>query len=197
VKIRLADASAHQKVAALLAASHQVTYLQENVFFDGAAQQLSSARMVLRLRFYNGDERCVVTLKGKAVIIDGISRGSEVEEDIDVALARSCVADASQLVVSDCKLLQQIIREYECESFVCLGGFRNVRNVYDWEGVKLELDETHYAFGTTYEIECETTDPERFRQLLGELLDKNGISYRYSTISKFGIFRAGKINAVD
>lgn len=78
MKIRLADAAAHQKVADLLAASHQVTHLQENVFFDGAAQQLSSARMVLRLRFYNGDERCVVTLKGKAVIIDGISRGSEV-----------------------------------------------------------------------------------------------------------------------
>jgi len=120
-----------------------------------------------------------------------------VEEDIDVALARSCVADASQLQGSGCKLLQQIIREYDCEKFVCLGGFRNVRNVYDWEGVKLELDETQYAFGTTYEIECETTDPERFRQLLGELLDKNGISYRYSTISKFGIFRAGKIGALD
>lgn len=197
MKLRLADAAAHEKVAALLAPSHQVTHLQENVFFDGAAQQLSSARMVLRLRFYNGDQRCVVTLKGKAVIIDGISRGSEVEEDIDVGLARSCVADPSQLVGSGCKLLEQIIREYQCENFVCLGGFRNVRNVYDWEGVQLELDETQYAFGTTHEIECETTDPERFRQLLSELLDKNGISYRYSTISKFGIFRAGKIGALD
>lgn len=78
VKIRLADAAAHQTVAALLAPAHQITHLQENVFFDGGAQQLSSQRMVLRLRFYNGDERCVVTLKGKAIIIDGISRGSEV-----------------------------------------------------------------------------------------------------------------------
>lgn len=198
MKIRLDDAAAHQKVAQLLAPSHQVTHLQENVFFDGAQNQLSSKRMVLRLRFYNGDQRCVVTLKGKAVIIDGISRGSEVEEDIDVALARACVSDPSLLVRnSECKLLQQIVREYECDNFVCLGGFRNVRNVYDWEGVKLELDETHYAFGTTYEIECETTDPERFRQLLGELLDKNGITYRYSTISKFGIFRSGKIGALD
>lgn len=121
----------------------------------------------------------------------------QVEEDIDVALGRSCVTDPSQLVRSDCKLLQHIVREYECDQFVCLGGFRNVRNVYNWENVQLELDETQYAFGTTYEIECETTDPERFRQLLGELLDKNGISYRYSTTSKFGIFRAGKIGALD
>ena len=78
MKLRLEDAAAHEKVAALLAASHEVTHLQENVFFDGANQELSSKRMVLRLRFYNGDDRCVVSLKGKAVIIDGISRGSEV-----------------------------------------------------------------------------------------------------------------------
>lgn len=72
-----------------------------------------------------------------------------------------------------------------------------MRNVYNWEGVKLELDETHFAFGTAYEIECETTDPERFRQLLGDLLDKNGVTYKYSTISKFGIFRSGKIGELD
>lgn len=197
MKIRLDDASAHQKVVALLTAHYQVTHLQQNVFFDGAQQELSSKNMVLRLRFYNGDERCVVSLKGKAVIIDGISRGSEVEEDIDVARARACVCNPSQLVGSDCKLLQQVIREYKCEKFLCLGGFRNVRNVYNWEGVQLELDETHYEYGTTYEIECETSDPERFRQLLGELLDKNRITYRYSTISKFGIFMAGRIGALD
>ena len=121
----------------------------------------------------------------------------QVEEDIDVALARACVADPAHLVSTDCKLLQHIVNEYKCEHFVCLGGFRNVRNVYNWEGVKLELDETHFAFGTAYEIECETTNPERFRQLLGDLLDKNGVTYKYSTVSKFGIFRSGKIGELD
>lgn len=81
MKLRLADAASHQKVASLLAPSHEVTHLQENVFFDGVNQELSSQRMVLRLRFYNETERCVVTLKGKAVIIDGISRGSEVRRE--------------------------------------------------------------------------------------------------------------------
>lgn len=121
----------------------------------------------------------------------------QVEEDIDVALARACVVDPSHLVGTDCKLLQHIVNEYKCQHFVCLGGFRNVRNVYNWEGVKLELDETHFVFGTAYEIECETTDPERFRQLLGDLLDNNGITYKYSTISKFGIFRSGRIDELD
>jgi adenylate cyclase class IV len=80
IKLRLPDGPTHEKVASLLGPKHEVTYLQENVFFDGAAQELSSKRTVLRLRFYNGDERCVATVKGKAVIIDGISRGTEVRE---------------------------------------------------------------------------------------------------------------------
>jgi len=39
---------------------------------------------------------------------------------------------------------------------VCLGGFRNVRSDFDWEGFKLELDETRFEWGTVYEIEVET-----------------------------------------
>lgn len=39
---------------------------------------------------------------------------------------------------------------------VCLGGFKNVRSDFDWEGFKLELDETHFDWGTVYEIEVET-----------------------------------------
>jgi uncharacterized protein YjbK len=119
--------------------------------------------------------------------------GLQVEEDIDVAKGRACVSDPSQLVDIDCKLIQAVVSDYSCRQFVCLGGFRNVRNVYSWEALKLELDETQYAFGTTYEIECETTEPERFREQLGSLLDSNRIPYSYSTMSKFGIFRSGKV----
>ncbi len=39
---------------------------------------------------------------------------------------------------------------------MCLGGFRNVRSDFDWEGFKLELDETRFDWGTVYEIEVET-----------------------------------------
>ena len=39
---------------------------------------------------------------------------------------------------------------------VCLGGFRNLRRDYAWEGFKLELDETQFEWGTVYEIEVET-----------------------------------------
>ena len=38
----------------------------------------------------------------------------------------------------------------------CLGGFKNERMDFDWEGFKLELDETQFDWGTVYEIEVET-----------------------------------------
>jgi hypothetical protein len=37
-----------------------------------------------------------------------------------------------------------------------MGGFKNQREVFTWEGETLEVDETKYEHGTLYEIECET-----------------------------------------
>ncbi|KAL3681708.1 hypothetical protein R1sor_024664 [Riccia sorocarpa] len=193
ITLKLPSPEAHEKVASALSAFHEVTHMQENVFFDGANTELSSKRAVLRLRFYDGDGKCVVTFKGNAVIVDGISRGEELEEDIDVSLGRACVAEPWRLTTTGSNLLNKIVADYGCKDFVCLGGFRNVRNVFNWEGLKIELDETQYDFGTTYEVECESTDPERVRQLLGDFLKSRGIGYIYSTKSKFAVFRSGKL----
>lgn len=40
VKLRLPSADAHAKVAKLLEPNHEVTHLQENVFFDGTNGEL-------------------------------------------------------------------------------------------------------------------------------------------------------------
>ncbi|KAL2620166.1 hypothetical protein R1flu_000371 [Riccia fluitans] len=193
VKLKLPGPEAHEKVASALGAFHEVTHMQENVFFDGVNKELSSKRAVLRLRFYNSDEKCVVTFKGNAVIVDGISRGEELEEDIDISLGRACVAEPWRLATTSSTLLNKVVSDFGCKDFVCLGGFRNVRNVFNWEGLKIELDETRYDFGTTYEVECESTDPERVRQVLGVFLKSQGIDYIYSTKSKFAVFRSGKL----
>lgn len=79
------------------------------------------------------------------------------------------------------------------EGFVCLGGFRNVRQVFDWKGLKLELDETLYDFGTSYEIECESKDPEKDKRLIEGMLKENGIEFSYSEVNKFAVFRSGKL----
>ncbi|CAM6100846.1 unnamed protein product [Calypogeia fissa] len=194
VKLKLSGPEAHEKVAKLLKPFHDVTHMQENVFFDGANKELSSRKSVLRLRFYDEDKKCVVTYKGDAVIESGISRGEELEEEIDVVRGRDYVAYPKRIAISTSELLKKVVSKFGATDFVCLGGFRNIRSVYKWEGLKIELDETRFDFGTAYEVECEDTDPERVRQVLGNLLDSNGIQYSYSTKSKFAVFRSGKLD---
>ncbi|KAG6491123.1 triphosphate tunnel metalloenzyme 3-like [Zingiber officinale] len=200
VKLRLPDADGHQRLSDALAPYHLRTHLQENLFFDGAAGELSSRFAVLRIRFYDADARCVISLKAKASLVGGVSRVEEDEEDIDPALGRACAADPLRLADAavSSRIMRRVLEEFgsdgKMRSFVCLGGFRNVRAVYAWkEGLTLELDETRYDFGTSYELECETTDPEKAKELLESFLKENGIPYAYSEASKFAVFRAGKL----
>ncbi|XP_057419899.1 triphosphate tunnel metalloenzyme 3 [Lotus japonicus] len=196
VKLRLPNAEAHRQVTTLLAPFHVTTHRQHNLFFDGAAAELSSKRAVLRLRFYNDDSRCVVSLKAKAVLVDGVSRVEEDEEDLDPKVGRDCVAEPGKLGSVESRILGRVKEEFGVageNGFVGLGGFRNVRNVYEWKDLKLEVDETMFDFGTLYEIECESADPEEAKRLLEDLLKENGIDYSYSVASKFAIFRSGKL----
>lgn len=208
VKLRLPDASSHQRLSDALARRHIRTHLQENVFFDGAKGELSSRLAILRLRFYDGDSRCVVSFKARAQISGGVSRVEEDEEDVEPAAARACIVEPWRLsslsaagTGAPSRILKRVAEEIgggacgEAPKLVCLGGFRNVRAVYGWdeEGLTLELDETHYDFGTSYELECETAEPERAKEVLEGFLKKNGIPYSYSTASKFAVFRAGKL----
>ncbi|KAL5988101.1 hypothetical protein ACLOJK_035864 [Asimina triloba] len=195
VKLRLPDSASHQKLSSLLSPFHLKTHHQENIFFDFPASQLAAQLAALRLRFYDGDARCVVSLKCKPSIVDGISRVSEDEEDIDPSVGRACVAEPRRLGSIDSRILRRVRDELVCEGgdLICLGGFRNVRGVYGWEELSLELDETEYPFGTCYEIECETAEPEEAKKKLEDLLGRNGIPYKYSTASKFAVFRSRKL----
>ncbi|TYI24241.1 hypothetical protein ES332_A06G219800v1 [Gossypium tomentosum] len=83
--------------------------------------------------------------------------------------------------------------EFGVDELICLGGFKNVRGVYDWKGLKLQIDETVYDFGVCYEIECESKEPERDKELIEGLLMENGIDFVYSDINKFGVFMSGKL----
>ncbi|PRQ50547.1 putative hydrolase [Rosa chinensis] len=196
VKLRLPDASTHQKLSDLLSPFHLQTLIQENIFFDGSNSELSSNRAVLRLRFYDVASRCVLSLKAKPVISDGVSRVSELEEPFDPVLGRACVAEPWRLLgVSSSTLLKRVREEFGVgeQGFVCLGGFRNVRSVYEWKGLKLELDESNFDFGTCYELECESLNPEKDKKVLEGFLEENGIRYKYSDVSKFGVFKSGKL----
>ncbi|KAL3528907.1 hypothetical protein ACH5RR_008229 [Cinchona calisaya] len=203
VKLRLPDSKSHQLLSTILSPFHLKTYLQENIFFDGPNTELSTNLAALRLRFYDLDSQCVLSLKSKPTITNGISRIQEEEEPLDPTIGRACVAEPWKLLLmadshssSSSRIMKRVREEYgvdEKKGLVCLGGFRNVRAIYEWNGLKLELDETLYKFGTCYEIECETSEPERAKILVEELLKNNGIQYSYSKSNKFAIFLSGKL----
>ncbi|XP_050214041.1 triphosphate tunnel metalloenzyme 3 isoform X2 [Mercurialis annua] len=196
VKLRIKDASNFTNLKTLLNPFHIKTHHQQNLFFDTTASTLSAQRAVLRLRFINKDTHCVLSLKAKPVLVNGISRVEEDEEDIDPLVGRECVADPSKLGSIESRIIKRCREECGVGSetgFVCLGGFENLRDVYEWNGFKLEVDETKFEFGVCFEVECETDKPEEAKIEIEAFLKENGIDYKDSEMSKFAIFRSGKL----
>lgn len=196
VKLRLPDAASHASVVAALKAAgcpRTATHHQENFFFDGPGGELRAERAVLRVRFYDTDRRALITLKGKQILVDGIGRGSEVEADApDPKAARAWVAAPDGLLQADIPLVRDGVKaRFGLSSLVCLGGFTNVRQDWAWEGHKLELDETRFEWGTLYEIEVESAQPEVVRAKLEALLQERGVAYSHSTTTKFHNFITG------
>lgn len=198
VKLRLPDKKAHDAVFAALGGDGQkiATHHQDNFFLDGPSNELSSKRAVLRIRFYDVDKRALVTLKGKQKLVDGVGRGTEVEFDLpDAKAARKFVSSESSSKPSSAFLTEApqdnaVIRSLRedfpaCTELLCLGGFRNVRKEFPFEGHTLELDETRFEHGTVYEIEVESTDPEPLKKKLEAFLKENEIEFEYSATTKF------------
>ncbi|CAL4897082.1 unnamed protein product [Urochloa decumbens] len=203
IKLRLPDAAAHRRLSSYLSPHLRRTHAQRNLFFDAAARTLAAATAALRVRLYGTDDlapsRAVLALKRRPSIDAGVSRVEEVEEPLDPALALPCAADPARLGAVDSPIVRLAAAEYGvggiAAPFVCLGGFRNTRNVYELEdeGLVLELDETRFEFGTSYELECETPDPDRVKEVLEKLLTVAGVPYQYSRSNKFACFMAGKL----
>jgi len=203
IKLRLPDAAAHRRLSSFLAPRLRRTHAQRNLFFDAAARTLAAATAALRVRFYGPDDRAplraVLAFKRRPSIDAGVSRVEEVEEPLDPALALACAGDPARLGGVDSPILRLVAAEYgvggHAAPFVCLGGFRNTRAVYELqdEGLVLELDETRFDFGTSYELECETADPDRVKEVLERLLTVAGVPYQYSRSNKFACFMAGKL----
>lgn len=196
VKLRLPSKTSHDAVAAALAPAKIATHQQENFFLDGPQKELSSHHAVLRIRFYDVDKRALVTLKGKQKLVDGIGRGTEVEFDFpDAKAARKFVQQDSPAPAAflneapqDSDVIKRLREDYDASELVCIGGFKNVRKEFSFEGHTLELDETNFEHGTVYEIEVESTDPEPLKEKLEAFLKGQGIEYEYSATTKFANF---------
>ncbi len=65
IKLRLASAATHAKLADALRqhGNYRATLEQENFFFDGPNRELVACRHALRVRFYDGNRKAVITVK--------------------------------------------------------------------------------------------------------------------------------------
>ncbi|XP_037462718.1 triphosphate tunnel metalloenzyme 3-like [Triticum dicoccoides] len=198
IKLRLPDAAAHRRLSSFLAPRLLRT--------DAPAWPLAAATAAQRVRLYGTDDRdpsrAVLTLKRHPRIDAGVSRVEEVVEPLDPALVLTCVDNPARLGAVDSPIVRLVSDEYglgrDKSPFVCLGDFRNTRGVYELEecegqGLVLELDETHFDFGTNYEMECETAEPDQAKEVLERLLTMAGVPYEYSRSNKFACFMAGKL----
>ncbi|KAJ0490981.1 putative triphosphatase [Helianthus annuus] len=178
IKLRLPDSAAHQKLSDILSLYHTKTHLQQNLFFDTPQLTLATTHLAaLRLRFYDLDTQSILSLKSKPKLSNGISRIEEIEHPLDPTLARACAAEPRRFsAVQGSGVLERVVGEF---------------------GVGLdelvELDESEYEFGVCYEVECESDRPEEVKVMLEELLERNGIRFCYSKMSKFAVFRSGKL----
>eukprot|EP00890_Picochlorum_soloecismus_P004631 jgi/Picsp_1/5169/NSC_02532-R1_protein len=189
VKLRIPDSASFAALKKALLPCFQAMHEQENFFFDGANKELSSARVVLRVRLYDGDSKAVITCKGRQVLKDGVGRAPEEEEEVDPALARKFIESPELLLEHESKLIQKLRKDFKlAKGLVLLGGFNNLRNVYKWKGHTLEVDLTSYPWGCLFELECETDSPESLKKEIGDLLETHHIPFSDSTKSKFANF---------
>ncbi|KAJ3301106.1 hypothetical protein HDV03_001336 [Kappamyces sp. JEL0829] len=211
VKFRL-DAAAFHQAQALLATLENCQRIrvdkQENFFLDSVNGELEAKRVNFRLRHVESaladrnTQESFITIKGLGDqgghITDGISRIKELEEAIPNQVFAALTASPN--LVKDPQyasieligvLLAQLSKPLA--DIIVSAQFSNTRTVYEWQGLELEVDETKYAFGTAYEIEIESTEPEQAKKLVEELLTAHGIAYGFSKRSKFGNLKAGSI----
>ncbi|KAL0401177.1 UNVERIFIED_CONTAM: Triphosphate tunnel metalloenzyme 3 [Sesamum latifolium] len=112
LKFRLPNKSSHQKLLSVLSQFHTTTLYQRNEFVDGSAYELSSQRAVLLVRLYEQPRtpQCVVCLKSKPVLADGVSRIEMEYEEADPAIFKACLDDPQKLMRVDSRVLRKVKR---------------------------------------------------------------------------------------
>jgi adenylate cyclase class IV len=108
VKLRLAGKDAHDKLVELLSSSKPQLYHQRNCFYDGINKELSSQMTVLRVRWFNTDEKVVITVKGKMAVVDGIGRAQEDEDEVSVDIAHTFESNPSSILNVDLPVIKTL-----------------------------------------------------------------------------------------
>jgi uncharacterized protein YjbK len=168
---------------------------QINYYLDSPNSDIVNSKSVLRLRIINNN-RAVITFKGKLNLINGIAKNEEIEEDINLDLAKLFINNPNQYIeklYNESELLKKIYVRFNILTLNILGSITTNRSIYNWNNHKLELDDSDYGFAKNYEIEIETSIPDQIKSDLETLLINIGVAYSYNKTNKFGHFINKKI----
>ncbi|KAG0019939.1 hypothetical protein BGZ80_005051 [Entomortierella chlamydospora] len=172
IKIRLPTEEDTARLERALGGSPISSEDQDNVFFEGFHKELIKNKLVFRIRIIEKsgkDPVAVVALKGNAVLVDGIAKVEEEEEEIDCKVAKQIIDNPNLIleVAKSHRLLKKIVERVPCkDGYTHMGRFKNVRHKYQWQEYVVEVDRTEYPHGMAYEVEIESTDPENAKARL-------------------------------
>ncbi|KAF9962360.1 hypothetical protein BGZ65_009302 [Modicella reniformis] len=172
IKIRLPSEEDTTKLEQVFGGTPFVSENQDNFFFEGVHKELIKSQLVFRIRVIEMSGRepvAIAALKGNAVLIDGIAKVEEEEEVINIDIARRIIEDPNLIpqAAESHRLLKKIVERIPCnDGYIHLGRFKNVRHKYHWQDYVVEVDRTTYPHGTAYEVEIESTDPEKAKERL-------------------------------
>ncbi|KAF9931318.1 hypothetical protein FBU30_010457 [Linnemannia zychae] len=191
IKIRLASEEHTARLEKALGGTPISSENQDNVFFDGVNKELISNKLVFRIRLIekSGKEPiAIVALKGNALLVNGIAHVEEEEEAIDIEVARRIIENPNLIpeAAQSHRLLKKIVERVPCkEGYTHMGRFKNVRHKYQWQEYLVEVDRTSFSHGTAYEVEIESTDPEKAKARFTALLQEHDIPFGNSQRNKF------------
>ncbi|TPX70893.1 hypothetical protein SpCBS45565_g01512 [Spizellomyces sp. 'palustris'] len=164
IKIRLPSRETYEQVVALfkIQGIHCRTERQENWFLDGCGAELQNDQSIFRIRRADINDHSVLnegsndstqqplvaftaTIKGNALLTDGVSRVAEEERPISTELAERLLRSPSDLALisQDHPLLGKLAAKLNHPSDTrIIGSYSTLREVFEWKRWKVEVDAT-------------------------------------------------------
>ncbi|KAJ3189763.1 hypothetical protein HDU85_000047 [Gaertneriomyces sp. JEL0708] len=159
LKVRLPDLTKYHQALALFqrVGQYQRTEHQVNYFFDGSERELQKSRTVFRLREVVLDiphsakaVKATATIKGNAVLENGVSTVEEEELPIAQSLLQTLVAhpeDLSSLssTYGHPLLVKLVSKLRDVNDITVIGSYKTTRDVFSWSQLQIELDKTEIS----------------------------------------------------
>ncbi|KAI8814391.1 hypothetical protein BJ742DRAFT_848594 [Cladochytrium replicatum] len=205
-KLQLAGEQDYLHLLANLASGssklHRV-YSQQDFILDGRNHELWAAGLTLIIRYSSEqfplrevitDKVCTIVLK-ETLFFEGDSERpifevSEREEtftfnnEIKQVLLGTPITHDSQS-----KIFQDVVAKFPQLDIRCIGSFKNLRHVFDWNTVMLEIDRCTFSFGEGFF--CRFVPDENIIANFLTYLQNTGIVYAVNMSSKTSLFFSG------